>query len=145
MALNCTLVDIDSIFYTSVQGNYFYQVIFGKNLNFQRTKAPLGSTIYTERHQFYCVKALCPFLPLIAPIKLDGQIEYISNNKRNLYTYEESFIPHLNYSSSSLIFFLALIHFLVLWRNWVSRIYSKEKLDSVCLYNFLTCRISVSI
>ena len=25
----CTLVDIGSIFYTSVQGTYFYQVIFG--------------------------------------------------------------------------------------------------------------------
>ena len=62
MVLNCTLVDIDSMFYTSVQGTYFYQVIFGTNFNFQRTKAPLGSTIHTEGHQYYRVKALWSIL-----------------------------------------------------------------------------------
>ena len=50
----CTLVDIGSIFYTSVQGTYFYQVIFGTKFEFFfRTKTPLGFTIHTERHQFY--------------------------------------------------------------------------------------------
>ena len=50
----CTLVYIGSIFYTSVQGTYFYQVIFGTKFEtFLGTKTPLGFTIHTERHQFY--------------------------------------------------------------------------------------------
>ena len=37
----CTLVDIGSIFSTSVQGTYFYQVIFGTNFkNFWEPKHP---------------------------------------------------------------------------------------------------------
>ena len=53
MVLDCTLVDIDSMFYTSVQGTYFYQVIFGTKFKFSGKKGPIGSTIHTERHQFY--------------------------------------------------------------------------------------------
>ena len=41
MVLNCTLVDIDSIFYTSVQGIYFYQVIFGTKLKFLENQSTL--------------------------------------------------------------------------------------------------------
>ena len=41
MVLNCTLVDIDSIFYTSVQGNYFYQVIFGTKFKFSENQSTL--------------------------------------------------------------------------------------------------------
>ena len=41
MALNCTLVDIDSMFYTSVQGTYFYQVIFGIKFKFSENQSTL--------------------------------------------------------------------------------------------------------
>ena len=41
MALNCTLVDIDSIFLTSVQGTYFYQVIFGTKFKFSENQSTL--------------------------------------------------------------------------------------------------------
>ena len=41
MALNCTLVDIDSMFYTSVQGTYFYQVIFGTRFKFSENQSTL--------------------------------------------------------------------------------------------------------
>ena len=41
MALNCTLVDIDSMFYTSVQGTYFYQVIFGTKFKFSENQSTL--------------------------------------------------------------------------------------------------------
>ena len=52
MALNCTLVDIDSIFHTSVQGTYFITRWFlAQNLNILRTKTPIGFTIHS--HQFY--------------------------------------------------------------------------------------------
>ena len=50
----CTLVDIGSIFYTSVQGNLLLPGDFWHKIwNFLRTKTPLGFTIHTERHQFY--------------------------------------------------------------------------------------------
>ena len=43
----CTFVDIGSIFYLSVQGTYFYQVIFGTKFEiFWEPKHP-------ERHEFY--------------------------------------------------------------------------------------------
>ena len=41
MALNCTLVDIVSMFYTSVQGIYFYQVIFGTKFKFSENQSTL--------------------------------------------------------------------------------------------------------
>ena len=41
MALDCTLVDIDSMFYTSVQGTYFYQVIFGTKFKFSENQSTL--------------------------------------------------------------------------------------------------------
>ena len=41
MALNCTLVDKDSMFYTSVQGTYFYQVIFGTKFKFSENQSTL--------------------------------------------------------------------------------------------------------
>ena len=41
MALDCTLVDIDSMFHTSVQGTYFYQVIFGKKIKFSENQNTL--------------------------------------------------------------------------------------------------------
>ena len=41
MALNCTLVDIDSMFSTSVQGTYFYQVIFGTRFKFSENQSTL--------------------------------------------------------------------------------------------------------
>ena len=57
----CTLVNIGSIFYTSVQGTYFYQVIFGTKLEFfWEQKTPLGFTIHTERHQFHWDQSIMP-------------------------------------------------------------------------------------
>ena len=41
MALNCTLVDVDSMFYTSVQGTYFYHVIFGTKFKFSENQSTL--------------------------------------------------------------------------------------------------------
>ena len=41
MALDCTLVDIDSIFHTSVQFTYFYQVIFGTKFKFSENQNTL--------------------------------------------------------------------------------------------------------
>ena len=58
MALDCTLVDIDSVIIHQFKVPTFTRCFLAQNLNFQRTKAPLGSTIHTEHHQFYWVKAL---------------------------------------------------------------------------------------
>ena len=41
MPLNCTLVDIDSMLYTSIQGTYFYQVIFGTKFKFSENQSTL--------------------------------------------------------------------------------------------------------
>ena len=41
MVLDCTLADIDSIFHTSVQGTYFYQVIFGTKFKFSENQNTL--------------------------------------------------------------------------------------------------------
>ena len=41
MALNCTLVDIDSMLYTSVQDTYFYKVIFGTKFRFSENQSTL--------------------------------------------------------------------------------------------------------
>ena len=50
-----TLVDIGSIFFTSVQSipTYIYQVFLAQNLKFFDIQTRLGFTIHTERHQFY--------------------------------------------------------------------------------------------
>jgi hypothetical protein len=61
MALDCTLVDIDSRFNTSVQGTYFYQVIFDTKSKFLENQAPLGFTILTEHHQFCWNQGIMPW------------------------------------------------------------------------------------
>ena len=49
-----TLVDLGSIFYTSVQGPYFLQLVSPWKITGQaREECPLGFTINAERQQFY--------------------------------------------------------------------------------------------
>ena len=48
MALDCTLVDIDSIFHTSVQGTYFYQMIFGTKSKFSENQNTLKGQLISK-------------------------------------------------------------------------------------------------
>ena len=61
----------------------FTRWFLAQNSNFQRTKAPLGSTIHTERHQYYWVKALwadSSSLPSLQYLKFSEVIWFLRRN-----------------------------------------------------------------